>query len=621
MSTLTATRWADVVQTVARFSEPARQSAAFLDLGNRRITYRQLTERIEQLAAVFARLGLREGDRVVVSVEDEVETAFLFWALLRYGLTAILLDPEVKPDRARALIRTAEPVAFIADEAFLQRLQIDEKQYKVLPVRMEEAPKGQLFRKLLGRSQASTGASQTYPALLVREAPGPLPAAISPDTVAYVLFTSGTTSDTKGVQITHRNLFSHLQTLTNVYGFDADTRLMNILLLYHADGIIQGPILAGYNAAVCIRPLRFDLSNIGALLDSVYKYRVTHLIAVPAMLALIQRFSDGYEDSFRTPDFRFIISVSSHLEEALWGAFAVRFGVRLVNVYGLTETVAGGLFCGPGDESYRIGTVGKPVDMEARIVNDFDEEVGDETEGELWLRGDNVMLAYLNNPTATAEVLTPDGWLRSGDIAMRSTDGYYRITGRKKNIIVSGGVNIHPEEITEVLNTHPAVAEAVSFGVSDEVFGEKLISCVVFKEEATATEVELTSYCRERLEEKKVPAVIHSLDELPKGLSGKVQLKVVQQRLAMHVAQAPNNGPDFRSLVREAASQAFKVPGEQLRPESNSRSMAGWDSMAHLDFIVRLEKALGTEFSTAEIMVMNSLQTAEDVARKKLATR
>ncbi len=609
----------DVVAATQRWYEPAQQSAVFLDLGSRKVPYRYLTERMGQLASLFARAGLREGDRIVVSVVDEVETACIFWALLRCGLPAILLDPEIKPGRARAILHTAAPAGFIADETFLDRHAIDRSVGFVLPVRTEEAPKGQLFRKLLGRPTAPA-APTAYPAVLAQEPQGALPAAVGPDTVAYVLFTSGTTSDTKGVQITHRSLFAHLRTLTAVYGLGSGSRLLNILLLYHADGIIQGPILAAYNAAACVRPLRFELSRIGLLLDAIYKYQVTHMVAVPAMLALIQRFSNGYEDCFGTADFRFIISVSSHLEEALWGAFSVRFGVRIVNVYGLTETVAGGLFCGPGDDTYRIGTVGKPVDMAARIVDDHGHELADELEGELLLRGENVMRGYLRNDAATAAVLR-DGWLATGDMAVRSADGFYRITGRKKNIIVSGGVNIHPEEITEVLHAHPVVAEAVSFGVPDEVFGEKLVSCVVLKPEMTAPEVALIAFCREHLEEEKIPTAIHQLAALPRGLSGKVQLNAVREQLTEHVTRAAGTGPDFQALVREAAASSFKVPLDQLHAGTTSNNLAGWDSLAHLDFVVRLEKALGTEFSTAEIMVMNSLQNAEEVARKKLARR
>lgn len=129
------------------------------------------------------------------------------------------------------------------------------------------------------------------------------------------------------------------------------------------------------------------------------------------------------------------------------------------------------------------------------------------------------------------------------------------------------------------------------------------------------------AFCREHMEEEKIPAAIHLLPALPRGVSGKVQLKAIREQLVEHVTRAAGAGPDFRALVWESAASSFKVPLDQLHAGTNSHSMAGWDSMAHLDFVVRLEKALGTEFSTAEIMVMNSLQNAEEVARKKFTRR
>ena len=168
-----------------------------------------------------------------------------------------------------------------------------------------------------------------------------------------------------------------------------------------------------------------------------------------------------------------------------------------------------------------------------------------------------------------------------------------------------------------MLNTHPDIAESVSFGMDDPVFGERLVSCIVLKPSTTADEMTLTAFCRERLEERKVPTAIYQLDSLPKGLSGKVQLGAVRERVHQPGSQATGAGPDYHKLVMEAASQAFKVSLSDLRPGDNSRSVAGWDSMAHLDFIIRLEKALGVEFDTAEIMVMNNLQNAESVARRK----
>ena len=609
----------DAAGLFSRLAAPERATAVFLETAAHRITYAHLTERTRKLSTLFQQHGLREGDRVVVSVADEVETALLFLALLGNGLTVILLDPEAKPYRAASIIETARPDAVIADEAFFERVPSAKSAPFTLTVRPDQPKKGQLFRKLLGQS-AQPVAADTYPALLTDLPLGVLPDQIDPETVAYVLFTSGTTGDTKGVQITHHSLFAHLDTLSRVYGLDSGSRLLNNLLLYHADGMIQGPVLTAYLGAVCVRPLPFEISRVGELLDAVYKHRITHFVAVPTMLTLILRFADGYEDSFQSAEFQYIISVSAHLEENLWRSFSERFGVRIVNVYGLTETVAGGLFSGPSDDTYRIGTIGKPTDMQARIVDVAGREVADEEAGELLLRGDNIMKGYLRNEAATRAVLR-EGWLQTGDVAVRSSDGFYRITGRLKTIIVSGGVNINPEEITEVLNAHPDVVESVSFGVADAVFGERLVSCVVLTPGSVADELTLTAYCRDWLEERKVPSAVYLFESLPKGVSGKVQLNAVRTLVAELDSQPVAAGFDYHALVMEAASQSFKVPMAELKPDDTSRSVTGWDSMAHLDFVIRLEKALGLEFDTAEIMVMNSLQQAEVIARRRMDGR
>lgn len=608
----------DVAAILNRLSDPAAQTGVFLETAERRVTYPELSRNLEKLTRLFTENHLRPGDRVLLSVADEADAATLLLALLRNGLTAVLLDPETKPERAHGILRTAQPAGYIADEAFFDRMDLTGDVGFKLAVRPEAPPKGGLFRKLLGRQAAAPApeAAPTYPALLANLTPAAPPAFIDPETIAYVLFTSGTTADPKGVQVSHRALLAHLTTLSRVYGLDSSARLLNVLLLYHADGLVQGPLLAAFNRATWLRPLRFDLAQVGELLDAVYRYRVSHFIAVPTMLALFQRFGTGYDDAFRTPDFRFVVSVSAQLEEALWRSFAGRFGVRLVNMYGLTETVTGGLFSGPDEASYRPGTVGRPVDMEARLVDATGQDVPEGAEGELLLRGENLMSGYLHNPAATAAVLR-DGWFRTGDVARRDPDGLYRITGRVKNIVISGGVNIHPEEVTEVLHTHPGVLEAVSLGLPDEVFGERLVSCVVTRPGAVFSETELTDHCRARLEAKKIPSAIFQFPTLPKGPTGKVQLQPLRERLAQANGPTDSPAPDYGALVREAASGAFKVPAERLRPEDSSRTVAGWDSLAHLDFVVRLEQGLGLRFDPAEIMTMNSLHAAEEIIRKK----
>src|SRR3989304_2239587 len=174
---------------------------------------------------------------------------------------------------------------------------------------------------------------------------------------AYIIFTSGTTSRPKGVRISHGALFFHLDTLSRQFGISQDARILNLLPLNHADGIVQGPLSAFYNRATVYRPFEFSIQRINDLLDAIYRERITHFVSVPAMLSLIHRLGPGHEAALNKGELKVVISTAPQLERGLWEGFEKRFGIMVTNVYGLSETVAGGLFSGPG-ESHRIGTVG-----------------------------------------------------------------------------------------------------------------------------------------------------------------------------------------------------------------------------------------------------------------------
>lgn len=606
-----------VNQTVLAWETKSVRSKAFAEVLGKKYGYQDLAASVRKMVTIFQENELAPGSRIVLSVSDPVDTATLFWSLLTSGITVVGIDPEAGKERAQFIIQQADVQGVIVDQALIKAWGLAEQDGYLLPVKTDHRKKGKLYKKLLSRKKEAPVPATTFPAILDATHPATDLPEFPIDTLAYILFTSGTTANPKGVMISHKNLFSHLETLHHHYGLSPDSRILNILKLYHADGVIQGPVLAGYCQGVWHRPLEFEIPQIPALLDSVYKFRITHAVMVPTMLYLLDKFAEGYEDSFETPDFRCVVSVSSHIELALWERFEQKFKTRIVNVYGLTETVAGSFFCGPDDASRKIGTIGKPIDCEARIVKEGGEMAATGEEGELQMRGEHVFAGYVNNEPATAEALQDD-WLLTGDLAVCDEEGFYKITGRKKNIIISGGVNIHPEEVTEVINTHPAVHESASLGIKDATFGEKLISCVV-AESGQLDAPKLITYLRQRLESSKVPAEIHFMEELPKGLSGKVQMKLLLERLNAQINHTDTSST-LKDQVLHAAAKAFALPVEKLGLHDNSASVEGWDSMAHLDFITRLEDQFKLRFTTAEIMVMNSIHQAIEIIKRYQST-
>jgi long-chain acyl-CoA synthetase len=599
------------------FEQPGGRT--FLQVQHKAYSYQWLQQKIKQISGLFASLGIGAGQRLLLAVSDESEMAALFLAALANGVTVVITDPDTKAPRAKSIIERSSPAAIIADRKTLECWQPDPAGIiAIFSYEKEMGPRAGLLGKFLQKNK-TTALNNDYRAALENCPPvNELPALPDPDLIAYIIFTSGTTAGSKGVAITHGNLRAHLSTLKKVYGLDEKSMLLNTLLLWHADGCIQGPLLAACAGCTWHNPFSFSIERIPALLDYCYANDITHFFAVPAILNMILQFSENYEDSFRYPAFKALISVSAHLEAPLWDKFETVFQVSVSNVYGLTETVAGSLFSGPLADTRRKHTVGRPVDCEIRILNDLEEPVGTGETGELCLRGAHVMKSYWSDPTLTAEAVR-EGWFFTGDLASQDKEGFVTIRGRKKNLIISGGTNIQPEEVTECMLAHPAISEACALGLPDEVFGEKLVAAVVLKTGFTTTGVELIEYCRQLLEEKKVPQRIHLVAGLPKGVSGKVQLNLLKEQLSKPAEGLPANRGQFADDVLSIAAESFQVPVSRLSVRDTSQTLTGWDSLAHLTFVTSLEDHFKIRFNTAEVMTMNSIQRATDLIKEKYA--
>lgn len=585
-------------------ADERHQQSPWLVSAQRRISHAQLHEHIGRMGGLLQARGIGIGDRVVVASHDDVEAARLFIALICHGVTVINLDPDTGAERAAALVARADPSLLILDRGIVTRWQAERLGRALLEI--VPAATGGMLGRLMGRAAPAAGLL----AELERQTPVAPPAQLPPETLAYILFTSGTTQQPKGVCISHRALFAHLETLSRHFGYDSDSRILNTLMLSHADGMIQGPVIAFFNQASLFRPLRFEVTTISELLDAVYQLRITHMIAVPTMLALMLRLGTEQRDAFRGGDFRLLVSCGAQLEAALHTGFTEAFRVPLVNVYGLTETVVGGVFAGPDAASGRPGSIGLPRDCELRIVDAEGRDLPPGATGELLLRGALLMSGYFGEPALTAEVLR-EGWFHTGDFASQEPDGLFQIRGRLKNVIIRGGYNIHPEEITEVLQRHPQVKEAVTFGLPDPVWGEVVAALVVADDEVD--EAALQEWCAGRLEPRKQPSRLQRVPALPRGRSGKVVLEEARALLAA-VAAAPAGAAredgELAERLLDVAARSFRVPRERISLASTPADVPGWDSLAHMEFVVALEEAFGIRLSPMDIMALNRLDKA-----------
>ncbi len=241
--------------------------------------------------------------------------------------------------------------------------------------------------------------------------------------------------------------------------------------------------------------------------------------------------------------------------------------------------------------------------------------------GELLIKGSNLLSNYLNNEQATSRAFS-DGWFHTGDLAKKDEEGFYFITGRKKNIIISGGINIQPEEVMAILNSHPSVLESACVGMEDDLFGEVAIAGVVLKEGSSINTLELTEFCRQELEEAKIPKQFFFVDQLPKTNSGKIKFSELKP-LFKFQSQAESHQSSEESAIQQTilttASTTFKCPVESIEfNTANTLTLAGWDSLAHLAFITELEANYKVRFSSKEIMSMSSLKEVHTALKKKL---
>lgn len=344
---------------------------------------------------------------------------------------------------------------------------------------------------------------------------------------AMLMYTSGTTGLPKGVLLSHANMLSGASAIARSLALTPADRVLSSLPLYHVNGQCIATVSPLVSGGSIVMPHRFSVSQWWRL---VARHRPTWLNMVPTIIAYLLNGPELAPDQAEAcRNVRFGRSASAPLPPEQHRAFEARFGFSVIEAMGLTES-ASVAFSNPLDRSQRkYGSPGRPIGVEARVVDRNGMPAADGVRGEIELRGPNVMIGYYKSPEATAAALRPGGWLATGDLGYRDADGFYFITGRLKELIIKGGENIAPREIDEALLAHPAVLEAAAVGVPDPDYGQEILACVVVKPGATCSEDELRAHCLRTLGRYKSPRFLRLVGQLPKGPSGKVQrLKLVE---------------------------------------------------------------------------------------------
>lgn len=340
----------------------------------------------------------------------------------------------------------------------------------------------------------------------------------SADSLAVLLYTSGTSGRPKGVMLTHRNLAANVRQCVDWVGFTRHDTLLGVLPQFHSFGMTVLTLLPLTVGCRVVYSARFVPSQIVRLLR---EHRPTAFVAIPSMYNALLAAKDAGPDDFAS--LRFVVSGGEPLSEPVARAFRERFNVTINEGYGLTETSPVTNWCRPHE--FRPRSVGMPLPgVIERIVDPATgADLPPGQDGEVWIAGPNIMRGYLHLAEETAAALTPDGFLRTGDMGRFDHDGHLYITGRIKEMIIVGGENVFPREIEEVLDAHPSVQASGVIGHRDELRGETPVAFIELKEGLSPPpESELRTWCRQRLAGYKVPSDIRVVGELPKGPTGKV---------------------------------------------------------------------------------------------------
>jgi long-chain acyl-CoA synthetase len=514
---------------------PDRPAVAFF---GRTLSYDTLHDLAGRCAGALRRLGVRPGDRVSLHLPNCPQFVIAYYATLKAGGVAVPVNPLFTEREAAQQIRDSGAVAAVTLDLFLDRVRAaraGSALAHIIVTRVHEFfhPVLRALYPLRAKRHGQWPVVAREPntwwlADLLASPPVADPASQAPWDLAVLVYTGGTTGTPKGVMLTHGNLVANAYQTTRWDAEAADEKpvtTLGVLPLFHSYAMTVVMNSSLLRAGRMVLLPRFDAA---AVLKTIARYHPDHLPGVPTLYnALIHHPQIARYDlrSVRT-----CISGAAPLPGEIQSQFERITGGRLVEGYGLTEA-SPVTHVTPLRGRRKPGSIGLPLpDTEARIV---DLETGTRAlppgeAGELVIRGPQVMAGYWNRPDETAQTLR-DGWLHTGDIATVDEDGYFAVIDRKKEMLITGGFNVYPREVEEVLYTHPAVLEAALVAVPDRHKGEVGRAFVVLKPGVAATAEELIAYCRERLAGYKVPAAIEFRDALPKSMIGKVLRRVLAE--------------------------------------------------------------------------------------------
>ncbi|MCW2613638.1 MAG: fatty-acyl-CoA synthase [Frankiales bacterium] len=488
---------------------PDREALVDVPSG-RRWTYAELDADVDRVAAGLLALGLQKGDRLAIWSPNVPEWVLTQYATARVGIVLVTVNPAYRPHELAYVLTQSGAAALVSAQS-----------HKTSDYRaMVEQVRGECpaLRHVVLLGDPSWDALLAAPAVDL----APHEQALSFDDPINIQYTSGTTGFPKGATLSHHNILNNGLFVGELCGYAPDDRVCVPVPFYHCFGMVMGNLGALTHASCVVIPApSFEPV---ATLTAVQQERCTSLYGVPTMF--IAELAEGVA-AYDLSSLRTGIMAGSPCPVEVMKQVVSDMGMTEVTIcYGMTETSPVSTQTRAGDDlELRVSTVGRVhPHVEVKVVDPLSGLVVAEGEtGELCTRGYSVMLGYWEQPDKTAEAIDTAGWMHTGDLATMDAQGYVRIVGRIKDLVIRGGENIYPREVEEFLYTHPDVADVQVVGVPDPKYGEELLAAVRLREGASITEDELREFCRGKVAHYKVPRYVRFVDEFPMTVTGKVQ--------------------------------------------------------------------------------------------------
>jgi long-chain acyl-CoA synthetase len=487
--------------------------AVAVRLGALELTYAELDDRSARVAALLREKGLEQGDRVGVMLPNVLEFPIAYYGVLRAGGVVVPMNVLLKRREIAFYLEDSGAKLLLGWHGFGAEAQDGAADAGADLIEVEP----ESFAELLGDREPEADLADT-----------------GEEDTAVILYTSGTTGQPKGAELTHFNLSRNSELASrNTSDVRAGDVVLGSLPLFHSFGqTVSMNASLRVGATLTLLP-KFDP---GEALEIIQRDGVTHFYGVPTMYGALLHHPgrEGYD----TSALRICITGGASMPVEVLRGFEQAFGCEVLEGYGLSETSPVTCTNHPG-RPRKPGSIGTPLEeVEMKLVDEDEEEVADGEVGEIVVRGHNVMKGYWERPEATGEAIR-DGWFHTGDMARIDEDGYYFIVDRKKDLIIRGGYNVYPREVEEVLYEHPKIREAAVVGVPHDEWGEEIGAAVVLHEGEGLSAQEVSDYVKERIAAYKYPRVVWFLDELPKGPTGKILKREIEPPAAIDSSSHP----------------------------------------------------------------------------------